>query len=1031
MKRFLLQCHLAQASRATISLLLVVVSFSTFAQTKPITGTVKAGTGEPQPGVSVYEKGTSNGTISDASGAYSITVSEGAILVFSSIGLITQEIVITNQTVVDVTLREDTKMLDDVVVIGYGEQKRSNVTGAVTTVKVADMQNKSQLRLDQALQGMAAGVTVARDGGSPGARPTIHIRGIGSISDTEPLWIVDGVRMDPGNQFEIDDVESMEILKDASAAAIYGVKAAHGVILVTTKRGKGEPKITFKTSISKRQPVNLPKLLNSEDFVAYRKEGRLNAGQNPDPSWDNYEHDTDWMSAFYNGSGVLQSYDVSISKGDDKSNYFLSFGHDNEEGILIDNNFKRYSVRLNSDVKVAKWIKIGESMLVSRVTENPIGKNNENSSGAIPYRSIPIMPIHDPNNPYGGWGMGPAYFNGPNPVATQYQQHETKAYNRIDGNAYVELTPVQGLSIKGTLGYNYFGFAGERFEEAFDYGTFADPINKLMFSSATSQSILGNIVATYSKTINKHSFKVMGGFEGFKYDPSSLNATGTGYIVDVAQSFNLTGGSIGVPDRYQPLAERMQSQFGRINYSYNDRYLIEGNIRRDAVGSKFAPAYRWGVFPSVSVGWRISEEEFFQNVPVINTLKVRASAGKLGSDNSSAFIWQSTYTTQFSTYSFDDKGTVKVPGYYIARFANGEVQWEEINVYNVAIDTRLLNNKLSFTFELYRRDTNKLLYPVQIPSSVGIATHNFDPVSPQVNIGTLRNTGIDIELGYTETFGDFQLTTSGNASFLKNKVISLVGDAYVMSGYGGEQIGGMSRTQPGHPISSFYGYVVQQMLNSAGDVYAINTYAEDGFYQYPETGPGDLMYKDLNPSDDNSEITADDDRTFIGNPWPKMTYALNIGVVFRNMVDISLQFQGVAGVDVFNAGKAYSRNFFGDNNSTTLIKDAWTPDNHTNHPRNIANDPNRNFGSPSTYFVEDGSYLKLRNLQIGFTLPGKYLEKLRIKKLRIYANANNLLTFTKYSGPDPEIAGSNLSRGIDYGQYPQVRTFGAGLEVQF
>lgn len=1018
---------LQRSAQLSATILLVMLGLSAFAQVT-ITGTVTSTSKEPQPGVSIYEKGSSNGTVSDAEGKYTITVPQDAVLSFSSIGFITLEVKVGEETQIDITLNEDAMLMEEVVVVGYGEQKRSNVTGAVSTVKVSDMQNKTQLRIDQALQGMAAGVTVARDGGAPGATPSIHIRGAGSISGTEPLWVVDGVRMNPGNQFDIDDVESIEILKDAAAGAIYGIQAAHGAILVTTKRGKGETQITFRSSVSKRQPINLPTFLNSADFVKYRKEGRLNAGQNPDPSWDNYTADTDWMSAFYNGSGLLQSYDMSISKGDDKLKYYLSFGHDNEEGILIDNNFKRYSLRLNTDATLNKWLKIGESALISRVTENPIGNNNENYSGAIPFRSIPIMPIYDENNPYGGWGMGPAYFNGPNPVATQYQQHEEKAHNRIDGNIYAELTPLKGLTVKGTVGYNFYSYMTEKFNESFDYGTFSDPINRLYYYATVSQSILGNVVATYSRQIQKHDFKVMAGYEAYKYDPKGVNATGSGFYTDVAESFNLAGGAVSIPDTYQPLGERMLSQFGRMNYSYNDRYLIEFNLRHDAVGSKFAPGHRWGLFPSVSAGWRISEEGFFKGIDFVTNLKLRVSTGKLGSDNTRQFGWQPTYTSQFSRYSFDLLGANKVSGYYISRFTNNDVGWEEINVHNIAIDAKFLENKISFTFEVYRRDTEKLLYPVPVPASVGIATHNFDPVSPEVNIGTMRNSGIDIELGYTERFGNFSLTSSGNASFLKNKMLALYGDSYVTGGSGGGQIGGMTRTQPGHPISSFYGYVVQQMLNTPGDVYAINTYADDGIYQEAGTAPGDFMYKDLNG---DGEITPDGDRTFIGNPWPKLTYALNLSVTYKGMFDLSLQFQGIAGVDVFNASKAYTRNFFGDNNSTTDIKQAWTPENHTNNPRNIATDPNGNFGKPSTYFVEDGSYLKLRNIQLGFNLPAEYLGKVGLKKLRVYVNANNLLTITKYSGFDPEIAGSNVARGVDYGQYPQVRTFGGGLEIQF
>jgi len=1023
-----MRIRLLELKKIIAVVVMLIVSATLSAQTRQVTGKITNAKSEPLPGVSIYEKGTSTGTITDAQGNYKLDVSAEAILVFSFIGYVTEEVSVGGRQVINLTLKENITALDEVVVVGYGEQRRSNVTGSVTSVKVSDMENKTQLRLDQALQGMAAGVTVARNGGSPGAAPTIHIRGAGSISNTDPLWIVDGVRMDPGNQFDIDDVESMEILKDASASAIYGAKAAHGVILVTTKRGKGDAKVTFKTSISKRSPVKLPTLLNSADFVYYKKQGRVAAGQNPEPSWDNYQHDTDWLDAFYNGSGMLKSYDLSIAKGDDKHNYFVSFGHDDEQGILIDNSFKRYSMRINSDTRVKKWFKVGESLLLSRVAENPIGNNNENYTGAIPFRSIPIMPIHDETNQYGGWGMGPAYFQGPNPVATQYQQHEERTYNRIDGNVYAEITPLEGLSVRGTVGYNYLSFIGNRFEEAFDYGSFADPINKLRYSAASNQSILANVVATYTKTIGKHTVKAMGGYEAFKYDPLQFNVMGTGFVTDVAASFNLGGGAVSVPDKFLPGKERMLSMFGRINYIFDERILLEANFRRDA-SSKFGPNNRWGIFPSVSAGWRISEEKFFENVPYVTSLKIRASTGKLGSDNPLGnFLYLKTYTSQFSTYAFDQAGSIKVPGFFISKFPNADVQWEEINLHNIAIDAKAFDNKLSLVVEYYIKDTKKLLYPVPIPASVGIAVHNFDPVNPEINIGTMRNTGLDIELGYNTRIGKFTINTTGNVSFLKNKMLSLKDDQYVTGGDGGGQIGGMTRTQPGHPISSFYGYVVRRMLNSSGDVYAVNTWAPDGIYQEAGTAPGDFMYWDLN---DDGEVTPQFDRTFLGNPWPKMTYALNVNAVYNNTFDFSLQFQGIAGVDIFNAGKAYTRNFFGDNNTTILIREAWTTEVRTENPRNIASDPNGNFGKPSSYFVEQGGYLKLRNIQIGYNLPSAALEKTKIKKLRLYVNANNFLTLTKYSGLDPEVAGSNTGRGVDFGQYPQVKTLTAGLEVQF
>jgi TonB-dependent starch-binding outer membrane protein SusC len=988
---------------------------------------------QPIPGVSIYHKGKTIGTISDVEGNYSLAVSDTTTLVFSSIGFIRKEIKVGNLLVINVSLEEDVVGLDEVVIIGYGEQKRSNLSGAVASVDVKSLANRAQTRLDQALQGMVSGVTVTRNGGAPGAKPTVHIRGVGSMGDTEPLWIVDGIRMSPGNHFEPDDVESIEVLKDASASAIYGASAAHGVILVTTKRGKGAVQINLNSSVGRRSPVNLPTLLNSADFVRYKKQSREAAGQNPEPSWDSYEHDTDWVDAFYAGSGVIQSHDLSISKGDDKYNYFFSVGNDAEDGILIDNSFHRSSMRLNSDVRINNWLKIGESILVSKVVENPIGNNDENFNGGIPYRSIPIMPIRDAENLYGGWGMGPVYFQGPNPVATQYQQHDTRTYRRLDGNIYGEITPLKGLSIRATLGYNYLGFLQERFEEAFDYGSFEETKAILTYATAHDETILGNGVATYSKNIGDHNFKAMAGYEGIQFESKHFGLAAKEFPIDVAWSINLAKGAISAPDRFNVYQSRLLSQFGRFNYNYKEKYLLEVNIRRDASAPKFGPSNLWGIFPSYSIGWKISEEKFFDNVPVISALKLRASSGKLGSDNIQNFLYLKTYTSQFSFYSFDEEGANKVPGFFVSKFPNEDVKWEEVNMHNIAMDIEAFEGKVSLSLDYYIKDTKDLLYGVPIPLSVGIAVHNFDPVNPEINIGSMRNRGVDIDMGYKNEFGKFHISINANASFLKNELRTLKGDASITGGAAGRHMGGMTRTEPGMPLSSFYGYIVYKMFQSDSEVAIMNSYANDGYYQEAATTGGDLMYLDISGPDGvpDNEITAEYDRTFIGNPWPKMLYGLNVSATWNGLVDFALQFQGVQGVDIFNASKAYSRNFFGDNNTTTDIFQAWTPENHSQHPRNIASDPNQNFSRPSTYFVEDGSYLKLRNIQLGLTLPNYILQKIRIKKLRLYLNANNVLTFTKYSGLDPEVAGSNTSRGVDYGVYPQVRSYTAGLQLQF
>lgn len=999
-----------------------------------ITGKVTDRTnGSPLPGATIVEKGTSNGTVTDAAGNYSIELTDPtAVLTATFVGFQSESRNTEGLSRIDFALIPELVQLDEIAVVGYGVQKRSNITGSISSVDIDAIENKSQVRLDQAIQGLSSGVFVSQNGGAPGSAPTIHIRGVGSIGNTEPLWVVDGIPMSPGNHFDIDDVESIEILKDASASAIYGVKAAHGVILINTKSGETGTQITFKSSLGKRTPIRLPELLGSEDFVRYKRESRLNAGQNPEPAWDDWEHDTDWIDAYYDGSGLIHTYDFSVSRGIENFSYYFSLGYDDETGILIDNTYRRYSARLNSDLELTDWLKVGERMLLSAVRENPIDNFNENYSGAIPYRSIPIMPIKDPDNPFGGWGQAPPYFQGPNPVASQYQQHESRKYNRLDGSLFAELTPLEGLMIRATVGYNYSAYLGERFHEAFNYGAFANTINSLTFSSADDVTLLGNVYATWEKAIKSHQFRLMAGYEWTDFQTVHFNVTGTDFPLDVARSMNLATGTFNITDRNNIYQARTLSQFGRFNYNYLEKYLFEASIRRDASAPKFGPENIWGIFPSFSAGWVISKEAFFENVPHINTLKLRVSSGKLGSDRIGDFIYLKAYTSQFTSYAFDQDGQNKVTGFFIARFPNEEVKWEEVFMHNVGMNMTAFSNKLSFGIDAYIKDTKDMLYPTPIPPSVGIAVHNFSPVNPSVNIGTMRNMGIDLDIGYRWVFGDYSLDISSNVSFMKNEMQNLNQGA-ITGGSGGGQIGGMTRTEAGMPMSYFYGYIVQQMLNTPEDIFAINSWAADGTYQEGGTGPGDLMYVDISGPDGvpDGQITAEHDRTFIGNPWPKMIYGLNLSLVKGKMFDISMQLQGVQGVDIFNAEKAYTRNFFGDNNTTPLIYEAWTEENHTQHPRNIASDPNGNFGKPSTYFVEDGSYLKLRNIQVGYNVPEKFLSKLQVSRLRLYLNANNLLTLTGYSGTDPEVAGSNTSRGVDYGLYPQVRTVTGGIELNF
>ncbi|WNJ20452.1 TonB-dependent receptor [Pontibacter sp. G13] len=1017
-----------------ILILGTAMTLSAQAPTRLIQGVVYSQEADqPLSGVSIRVKETTRGTYTDEKGEFQLQVSEADILVVSYIGFAPKDVPVGAQDLIEITLSPQVESVDEVVIVGYGQQKRSNLTGAITSVNTENLENRPIVRVDQALQGMASGVMVSKGGGAPGGAPTIHIRGVGSIGNTQPLWIVDGMKMSPGNHFNLDDIESIEILKDAASSAIYGAEAAHGVILITTKRGKaGRTDITYRSSFAKVSPIRLPELLGSEDFVRFKRESRINAGQNPEPAWDNWEHDTDWLGAYYGGSGFSHYHDFSIAKGTEKSSYFLSLGYDDEAGILIDNSFQRLSLRFNSDFELADWLKIGERVLISRVSENPIDNFNENYSGAIPYRSLPIMPIYDETNPYGGWGRAPVYFQGPNPVASQMQRHEKRAYNRIDGNLFAEANPLKGLMIRARVGYNFMTYLGNAFSEGFDYGAFANPINSLTYSTAQDETIIANMVATYERQLGNHFFRGMVGYEASQFQSTHFNATATDFPVEVASSFNLATGTFNVTDRNSVYQKRLLSQFARINYNFKEKYLFEANVRRDASAPKFSPENIWGIFPSFSAAWRISEERFLEPVDWLSNLKLRASWGTLGSDKIGDFIYSKTYTSRFASYAFDANGQDRVAGFYLSRFPNAEVKWEEVQMTNVGLDAEFWKGTLAFSMDFYIKDTKDLLYGVPIPYSVGISTHNFNPIIPEVNVGTMRNMGLDLDLRYRKQFGKTKLSIGANTSFLKNEILKLNAEEYITGGSGGGQIGGMTRTQAGMPISSFYGFKVQQILNSESDVFAINTFAADGIYQEAGTGPGDLMYQDLSGPDGvpDGEITWEHDRTFIGNPWPKMMYGLNVNLDFGGKMDLLLQFQGLQGVDVFNANLAYTRNFFGDANTTTDIYEAWTVENPTRHPRNIASDPNGNFSRPSTYFMEDGSYFRLRNAQIGFNVPKNWLERIgKVRSIRFYAHANNLFTLTKYSGFDPEIAGSNLSRGVDFGQYPATRTIGGGLDI--
>ena len=988
-----------------------------------ITGQVTDENSEPLPGVNVLVKNTTVGTVTDIDGNYRLNAPDDAeTLVFSSVGYQSKEVNINGRSSINVSMDPDIQALSEVVVVGYGTQKKSDLTGAVSSVEPSDITRLSERRLEAALQGRAAGVQVTRSEGNPGGGASVFIRGAGSIGDSGPLWVVDGVPQDPGNYFNMNDVESVEILKDASAAAIYGARAAHGVILVTTKRGSdGKVNVNFKSTIGQRRAVNLPNLLGTPDFVEVSTRSREAAGIAPEPQWSNPSAlpNTNWVDEVFAGSGLEQTYNLSLSGGNDNANFFVSTAYDREEGILIDNWFERFAVRANSDFKIGERIKIGESLLISRTRENPV--SNDGLEQYLIYRAPPEMPLFDETNPLGGWGRGPSYFNGPNPVSEEYQRHLMNNNTRINGNLYAEIDIIDGLKLRGSFGANLLAGRSEAFIEAFDHGTRANPQNNLSHNFNDVEEYNTNVTLNYDKTFGKHQVQALGGYERFMIDGLQLGTTAFEFPVTVTRTFALATGAVDINERRTISQQyRLESLFGRFNYTFNNKYLFSVNVRRDG-SSRFGPENQYGVFPSVSAGWRIMEESFMPQNTILSDLKLRASYGILGSDRINDFIFSRTYTNRRSTYTFDREGT-KVRGFYLSQFPNELVKWEEVVQTDIGLDASFFEGKLNMTADYYIKNTEDMLIGVRLPRTAGFGGR------PEFNIGSVENRGFELMLNYQDRIGDLTLDISGNAAWNQNEVNALSADDQLFSGSGGPLGGGIALTEAGLPIGSFFGWTVDGVYQNQAEIDADNNAAPEGVYQNAQTAPGDFRYVDV---DGDNQITADD-RGIIGNPWPGMIYGLNATLGYKGF-DFTLFFQGVQDVDIVNVNKVYYRSLVQDYNTSDLAFEGWTEANPTQHPRLNFNDPNGNFRRPSSYFVEDGSYLRLRTIQLGYSLPNSILDNIGLTSARVFVNGQNILTITGYEGLDPEVGGGgNTSRGFDgLGQYPQTRLISAGVQIGF
>ncbi len=1026
---------------------------------KIITGRITdSENGEALPGVNVLVKGSTNGTITDANGSYRLAIPDGSgSLVFSFIGYVSQEIATVSQSVLDVALVIDIQSLSEVVVTGYSSEKKRDITGSVAVVDMKALKSIPGGSAVRALQGQASGVNVISSG-VPGGNSTINIRGISSFGNTQPLVMVDGVEANL-NEISSTDIESIQVLKDAGAAAIYGVRGSNGVIIVTTKKGKsGAPKVSYDSYYGRQVPLkgNVFDLLNPQDYAStskiafpstalfknglpdyiYSGPGVSGTGMVGDPNIDiakykldptnpanNYliqeinKSGTDWFHEIFK-SAPIQEHNLSISGATDKANYLVALGYLNQQGTLIETFHKRASMRANTSFKIGKHIRVGENLYIYG-TQNP-GFSNQAEGNSIShvYRQMTILPVYDIGGNFGGMFAGPDLGNAANPVAIQKRTKNNRgnAWN-IVGNAYAEVDLLKHFTVRSSIG----GSINNRYNVNFNYNRYNDregntSLNSLSESSGYSTNMIWTNTANYSNNFGKHAVKVLLGSEAIINYGRTLNGSRSDFFSTDFDYLILGNGTTSLNNSSSASENTLYSLFARVDYAFSDKYLLGATIRRDG-SSRFGSEQRYGIFPSFSAGWRISDEAFLKSVNWLNELKFRGSYGILGSQNNvdpaNAFtLFGSGIGTSY--YDITGSNTSSKPGFYQTRNGNPNTSWEKNIVTNFGLDASVLNNRLVFSIEYYKKSINGLLFPLPLAATAGAAA------APTVNIGDIQNKGFDISALYNGKLTESLLYTVGaNITTYKNKVVNTPDPGYFDTA--NSRNGNLVRNQIGHPVSSFFGYNIIGLFNSDDEVTA--SPKQNG------AAPGRFKYQDIDG--DNTITTAD--RTFTGNPNPDFTYGLNLGLNYKGF-DFSSVFYGSQGNEVLNLVRYYTHFYSGfRGGKSNVLLNAWTPENtDTTVPKIEAAGNFSTSSVPNSYYIENGSFLKLRSLIIGYTLDRSILEKMRITNLRLYIQASNLFTITKYSGLDPELMGESSAFGIDRGNYPNnQKTFLFGLNLSF
>ena len=1036
-------------------LLTTVLSLGAFAQTTTVSGVITSSEdGEPLIGATVKVKGTTVGTTTDIDGNYTIKVDANGTLQFSYMGYEGVDRQVKGQSTINVVMDPQQDLLDEVVVVGYGTVKKSDLTGSVASVNADKLNKTPAASLSNALQGQVAGVTVNSLTGRPGAGAEVRIRGVGTVNGSSPIYVVDGVIADDINFLSPNDIEHIEVLKDASATAIYGARGANGVIIVTTKTGSlSQPThITFNGYIGFQQRWKKLDVMNAKDYAdtyvaihgnasakKYYAENGLNGWlnlyqslrssdfyptvYNPETNPTGFDYsqvNTDWQDEVFR-TGLIQNYHLAIDGGSDKATYSLSGSWFGQEGIIIGSDYQRFTGRLNTTFQAFPWLKVGENVtFMSSVAKNAYesGDNSESAGANIisaAFAMAPWDPTHYPagyvnrngEDMGGRISAGSAYKNVTNPFSMVEYSNPKSTNERFVGNFFLDLTPIKHFVLHSSFSFDYRITRDKSFSEQYVVSSY-DKRDKNFLSSSISRAAYWNNdnILTYSNDFGKNSITAMAGFTVEEYNYYSIGNSGANilnpdernwYLSQVTEDFGTPSDGVS--------RNRRQSWLGRVNYSFDSKYLVTVNFRADG-SSKFAEN-RWGYFPSTALAWRISRESWLQDVSWLSDLKIRAGWGKVGNDNigNDAFV-QNMFNNgpTFVDYVLG-AGQTLVNGAAVLTWVNNGGHWENTEQWSAGVDFRFWNGLLSGSVDLFLRDTNDMLMAVIAPAHVG------NRYSATANVGKVRNKGLEISLDHQyEVNKNFRYSIGGNISFIDNKLTQLNGGAPIYSNYQQVQV-----VNQGFPLYYFWGYQYDGIFRSDEEV--LETYKGYTADSTPFHA-GDAKYRDNN----GDGVIDDNDRVYLGSSIPKVNYGINIGAYYRDF-DLQLFFQGVGGSKIYNQ----MRHRLESNGTTSVLspimKDAWTVDNPDGSIPNPKNSINYYV---SDRFLEKGDYFRLKNLQIGYSLPQSVLGKSGITQCRFYVQGSNLFTITKYKGYDPEVNG-----GVDYGNYPQSRTFLFGVNLTY